>query len=984
MLKKATLREIKKSLGRYIAIMAIVALGVGFFSGLRIARSDMVSTADDYLQRVNFYDYRLISTLGFTDKQVSDMKKNSFVTAVEGSISSDILVPAENAADYVLKVYSIPSHVNKIDLIKGTMPTSDDECLLDIKAFDESHIGKTVRLSDANTSSDLSKFKYKEYKVTGLCLSPLYLNYVRGPSSLGSGMVNAYAYIPQGGFSTDYFTEINVKTDVDAQVYSKKYDRYIDNHQNQIEDIAKTLSTNRYDQIVSDANSKLSEGEATYLSNLQAYKEQRKNAYTQLNSAHEQILSAENRIKVQSAQLSEQKKKLLDNLSQIDAGISEIDAQISALEAIQGTIPPQDYQDSLIKLTKAKADLSEKKSAINAGLTSVYEGEEAVQSAYKKLSSSRNAYLTNLKAADEKFSSAKAQLDTAKAKIDEEKAKIGEIEQPKTYVLNRNANTGYVSFNNDSSIINGISKVFPAFFFLVAALVCMTTMTRMVDEHRTQIGIFKALGYSNGTILGEYMFYAGSSAALGAVLGFIAGSYLFPMAIWKAYSIMYPFDPSLNYIFDPGLALVTLAVALFCSMGATLVSCFSDFRVVPAQLIRPKSPKNGKRIWLEHVAPIWKRLSFLHKVTLRNIFRYKKRFFMMVLGISGCTALLLTGFGANDSIKNIVNFQYDEIMTYDYSIVFDQSMDETSRDNFKSESKTYIEDLAYLHEGSVDFIDGNKTSSSKLIVAEGDDLNGFVDLHNDSAQIKYPGFMEAVVCEKLAGEHGITKGDIIKLRDSNGNTMDVTVSGICKNYIYDYIYLSPETCAEGWGYVPEYKTAYAKSSDTTADGIMLSAKEIGNLSGVTATTVNNEIRDSVNRTMQSLDSVIGLLIISAGALAFIVLYNLTNINITERSNEIATIKVLGFYPRETSAYVFRENFILTGISIIVGLFLGKLLHNFVITQIKLDFIFFDVRIKLMSYILSIILTFAFAIAVSIVMYFKLNKISMTESLKAIE
>ena len=521
------------------------------------------------------------------------------------------------------------------------------------------------------------------------------------------------------------------------------------------------------------------------------------------------------------------------------------------------------------------------------------------------------------------------------------------------------------------------------FFFLVAALVCITTMTRMVNEQRTQIGVLKALGYSSRSVISGYLFYSGSAGFLGTLIGYFSCCIIFPAIIWRAYGIMYDFGCDLSYSFNIPLLLYSLAGALICSMGACLAAGMRDFKTAPSQLMRPKAPSAGKRILLERITPLWSRVSFLYKVTLRNLFRYKKRFFMMILGISGCTALLIAGFGINDTVKNIVGFQYNEIIKYDYSVHFDSAMNSKEQQAFKAETASYVSDLIFAHEEEVFFTSGEDETALTLIACKDDNFRDFIDLH-DSSAIEFPQTGNAVICMKLADSYDITEGDKIRLADDSGNEIEVTVSGICKNYVNNYVYISEETYREGFETAPEYAAAYAVSSDSSEDGIYKSAAAVSDNDNVLGTSICLDMENRICNMMDSLNAVIILIVAAAGALAFIVLYNLTNINITERVREIATIKVLGFYPKETSAYVFRENFILTGISAAVGLLLGKVLLEFIIGQINVSMITFDARITPLSYILSVILTFAFAVIVNIVMYYRLKKIDMIESLKSVE
>ena len=556
--------------------------------------------------------------------------------------------------------------------------------------------------------------------------------------------------------------------------------------------------------------------------------------------------------------------------------------------------------------------------------------------------------------------------------------------KPEVYVLDRDYNIGYTCFDSDTEIINSVSAVFPLFFILVAALVCMTTMTRLVDDNRTQIGVLKALGYGNFQVMNMYLFYSGSAAFLGSLAGFFIGTMIIPKVIWKAYGSVYSFNPNLNLVFNFKLGAICLIAALVCSMGSTMMSCLNDFKVVPAELIRPRAPKSGKKILLERITPLWNKIGFLYKISLRNIFRYKKRLFMMVIGISGCTALLVTGFGIKDSVSNIVDYQYGEIFHYDYAVNFKYNQDEKKENEFVESTKDTIKDSLFVHQSTVKFVKGKTNKSIRMVVSNGKDFGKFIDLHNKGKKVDFPKDGDVVISQRYARDYNVKVGDTITLRTDSMKTIKAKVSGIFENYIYTYCYMTPKTYKDDIGEEPDINSALVITKSQSKDAVYKSAAEVKALSSVSAITLNDEFKDRVNTMLGSLGAVIALVVISAGALAFIVLYNLTNINITERIREIATIKVLGFYPRETSSYVFRENFFLTGISAVVGLFLGKLLHSFVISKIRVDVVTFDTTISPMSFILSVVLTFVFAIIVSFVMYFKLGKISMTESLKSIE
>ena len=627
------------------------------------------------------------------------------------------------------------------------------------------------------------------------------------------------------------------------------------------------------------------------------------------------------------------------------------------------------FSEALSSLQASKAELDKNQAAIDEGRISLSSAKEEIAQGWAKIEDGRS------------------ELETAKQKLSDAEKEISKIEYPDIYVLDRDTNVGYVCFDNDTSIVEGIAKVFPVFFFLVAALVCMTTMSRMIEEQRTQIGVLKALGYSVGQILTKYMFYSGNSAVLGGIIGFFAGTYIFTWVIWEAYKMMYEFADVI-FVIDWATGAFALLAAIICSVGTTLYSCYHELSQVPAQLIRPKAPSSGKRIFIEKITFIWKRLKFLQKVSIRNVFRYKKRFFMMIVGICGCTALLVTGFGVRDSIKNVVSMQYDEIFHVDYEVTFNHGISEDEQEAFIEDNSQYADSFLFLHTGSVDVRQDGQIKSVNLVVSgDSSPIDDFISLHNDEGDLQYPGSGQGIINSNLAETLGIKETDELTVYDSDMNPLTVEITGLCDNYVYNYLYINEATYQSSFG-TPEINSAYVRGLRGDDGQLLSDPHEAGSAlmdsASVSSVTITEDFRNRIDNMMKSLDYVIALITISAAALAFIVLYNLTNINITERIREIATIKVLGFYPRETSAYVFRENIALTAIAAIIGLPLGKWLHSFAMSKIQIDMLSFDVHISLLSYILAVAGTFVFAMIVNLVMRRKLDKVSMTESLKSIE
>lgn len=547
-----------------------------------------------------------------------------------------------------------------------------------------------------------------------------------------------------------------------------------------------------------------------------------------------------------------------------------------------------------------------------------------------------------------------------------------------SYVLTRTDNTAYSNFESDSAIVDSIARVFPIFFLIVAALVCSTTMTRMLEDHRTQIGTMCALGYSGRAICCKYMIYSGSAALFGCAAGYYLGSWLFPQAIWKAYDLLYGFA-DLNFTVNLPLALVSLAGSLLCSVGVTWLVCRRRLSEMPAQLIRPRAPAAGKRIFLEHILFIWRRLSFLHKVSARNIFRFKKRMLMMLIGIGGCAALVLTGFGIHDSIANIADYQFEDIMRYDLAVSYADTVTETDIEQLLHAG---ADKYAVVKQDAAELKGAGSNKSAYLVVAE-TGLNGLVDLHNRSGTaIDYPKKGEAVINANLAKLCGVKLGDTVTVKYTDTAVARLKVVGLCENYVYNYIYISAETFTQQFhgDYAP--RTAFLRLKS----GIdpHMAATALAKSGAVTGTAVTADIRAGVLDSMQSLNAVVWLVILSAGVLALIVLLNLNNINITERVREIATIKVLGFYPGETASYVFRENLVLALMGTAVGLPFGVLLHRFVMDQIKIDMVSFNAVILPQSYLFTAAAVILFALISELFMYKKVNAIPMAESLKSIE
>lgn len=564
------------------------------------------------------------------------------------------------------------------------------------------------------------------------------------------------------------------------------------------------------------------------------------------------------------------------------------------------------------------------------------------------------------------------EIKKEKKKIRQE-LKDEKLEGQTWYVLDINSNTGFYQYKQDTERIDNVAKVFPLVFFIVAVLICLTTMTRMVEEERSQIGTLKSLGYKDSAIMFKYVLYASLATIIGGMIGVLIGYRLLPDIVFEMYKNMYRIgDIKLSYY--SSLTFQGMMIALLCTLGATIYTCRKALKESPANLLRPVAPAPGKRVLLEKIPCIWNRLSFSYKVTVRNVFRYKKRFLMTIIGIAGCTGLILAGFGLKDCIVKMVPHQYEDIFNYQVKITLDKNQTKDTINKIKENKK--VKDLLQIQEESIT-LDNKNTNQSITLIVPKDDVDGFIKLQDRKTKEKYQLKDGVIVTEKIANLLDLEKGDTLKFTGTD--TYTEKVSNITENYLFHYIYLPKE---EYKG--TTYNTILLKTKNMTEKQEKNFANELKEIRGVSNITFTSATRHVFDDTMDSFAYVSLILIISAGALAFVVLYNLSSINISERRRELATIKVLGFYDKEVYQYINRENTILTVIGILLGLGVGNILTMYIIKTCELDMLMFDPTIAPLSYLYAILITAAFAILVNIILYFSLKKIDMIESLKSVE
>ena len=1067
---KDALRDIKRTKSRYLSIFFITALGVAFFAGVKATCPDMKLTADKYFDDYNLMDIRLVSTMGFNNDDIAEIKKTSNIDKIMPSYSIDAMVNVDNR-DLVLKVLSLPEDINKVKLVSGRMPQKPYECVAEKGKIVNSgmSVGSKIELTSGCSKDIHDSLKLNKFTIVGIVETPYYISYERGTSSIGNGKINSFIMIPEECFKLPVYTDvfITVKNAKSKLCYDDNYKNIIDPVKKTLENIANKRLYSRYNEIIKEANEKINSSikdlnnaetksvlklksakdrllkskyeiskntvelknkEAEFNKKIKESEGKLADGYNQLGINEAKYNSEYNEFQKANSTVEDEFKKTEGQIESLDNQISNGKAELEVLKSELSTGQLSDAEKTQLeekisalqsKISTASAQLETLKSELANKKKSFYDAKIKLETAGETLKSKRKQLddekiaLENTKKnitgqfvdAEKKIKNARLQLKKGEAeyenakkeagkkisdaeiKIENAKKEVNKIEKPVWYVLDRNSNPGFVDYGNAADRMAAIAQVFPVFFFLIAALVCLTTMTRMVDEERTLIGTFKALGYSKLSIAFKFLLYALSASILGSIIGASIGFKIFPYVIFNAYEIMYTLPPVITK-FNFFYASISTAFAVIATGFAAWSACYSELAVAPALLMRPKAPASGKRIFLENIKFIWSKFTFTKKITARNIFRYKKRFFMTVLGVGGCTALLLAGFGLKDSIVSIVTKQFDELYKYDMVISLKSSSnlkDNTDIINsFKKDNR--IKDYMFIKEESVDAGHGKNEKSVTLLVPEGTDkLKDFITLRERTTGISVP-FSDkgVVITEKLSKMLNAGIGDDIYIKNGDTNKISVKVTGITENYVSHFIYMSPDLYKALYKESPKFEEILSKTADTSEDFENRLSTDLLKNSRISSVKFTTGISKNFNDIIVSLNYVVLVLIISAGALAFVVLYNLTNINVTERIREIATIKVLGFYDGEVVSYIYRENIILTVIGMALGLVLGIFLHRFIVVTAEVEYVMFGREIKPLSYVYSAVLTIVFSSLVNLVMYFRLKKVDMVESMKSVD
>ena len=1091
--------EIRKSPGRFLSILFIVALGVAFFSGIRASEPDMRLTGDTYFDESNLIDIKALSTYGVTQDDVDAILKIDGVEHAEGAYSADFMQIVDKKQK-VLHVISLQDEMNQVKLSDGRMPQKAGECLADQDAGYK--VGDTIKLRSGTSDEVIDTLTTDTLKVVGLCSSPMYISYGRGSATIGTGTISAFVMVPEETFDMDVYTEVyvQVKGAKNEVAFTDGYDKKVEKVLDQIEDITDERAEIRKQELVNEAQEKIDEAReeleqgradaASELADAAAKiadaEEQLTNGKAQITSGKKQIASAKNTLSKKESELEQAQNQYNAGLAQLQEGEAQYEAGLAQYEAAkpeaeakiqtgreeiekkkqelaaapaklellkqsvaeleqkqtegsiteeeaatlkelkENKIPQLEYfiangeqliasgeaeldaaqkqlDDTAATLAQTKSELDAAKASLNGVPQQLASGKAQIQSGWaeirkqeKKLEEGAAEIAENeAKVAEAKIEYTNGEEEAAQKiaegeqKIADAEAKVQDIEKPTWYVYDRDTLTEYSGYGENAERLGAIGRVFPVLFFLVAALISLTSMTRMVEEQRTAIGTMKALGYSKMSIAKKYLGYALIATAGGSVLGVLIGEKILPYIIVYAYGILYQHITHILVPYQWIYAWMAAAAAIVCTMAATFFACYKELVAQPAVLMRPPAPKNGQRVLLERIKFIWKHLSFTWKSCIRNLTRYKKRFFMTVFGIGGCMGLMLVGYGIKDSCYEIAELQFRDIQMYDGSVYLKEDISDETRQNLLDYMKDDSDIRHYMQTSmkNVTLVNGkNKRDTYQVVFSEPKDVKDYFDFHDRKSKEEYTLDDEGVIISEKTGKLLNAKaGDTIEIKDKENGNKKVKIAHICENYMGHYIFFTPSYYEKVYGENSEYNSIFfaGQKGDTQEDYNKI-GEDILTQDGALSVSYMRDIEKQLDDMLKSLNLVIVVLIISAGMLAFVVLYNLNTVNITERQRELATLKVLGFYDLEVAEHVYRENVLLTFIGAAVGVVLGKFLHTFIIDTVEVDTAMFGRNINFSSYMYSLLFTILFSLIVNGIMYFKLKKIDMVESLKSIE
>lgn len=987
----------------------IIFLGAAVFSGLRNTPYTMAASADAYLNSHNYADLTYIATLGFSDEDVAKVRKLKGVKKVVPCYQFDALFAHKDGKSGVT-VYSQEKYeksmLDRPELLKGCYPKKENECIIDVNLGKYNYkLGHTIELSNDNGT--------KTYKIVGIVNDPRYISNVdRGTNTLGDGTNSGFVEVLNEGArelglnkkvaelrNNDHlYTSllVDVEGTEKYNMFTSDYDNLIETVNTRVKSMLSEEMSDQYDQLTGDMQSQLDDAKKQYEEGYQEYKRN-------LDSFNSQISQGKIKLAEARIQFYEQKKIYLKKASQVSNATQQaynetkkIDQEIKVLhDSIKDTLGNiKDKDSAQDAFTKILNDLNENLNNFNnklQGVGQLLEGRiqlEKAQSQLDEAEAELNIQQSKLEVTENnakvQLNAAKEQLDAAKTQIDEAQQQLNQIPKGVLYSLTKNENVGIASYESYKQAIASIADVFPLIFFLVAALVSLTTMTRMIEEQRSYCGTLRALGYSKQDVIMQYIVYAFLATFFACILGILAGNQVFPRIIYFLFTyLMYGINQSTVLVQKWSISLMTVLISVGVTLLATLSVCLQELVSTPSVLMRPKAPKAGKRILMERMPFIWKRLNFNQKVTMRNLFRYKKRFWMSVIGIAGCTALIMLGFGVKNSVSDIIPSQYEEVYKYDALIKLNSDVEDTKKVENKIKRIEGVHNLTGAYRQNVTVLGNSEDYYSTMIVYDNaDEIKNFINFNDYKTKKKIILSDDGVVIsQKLAEKLGVKKGENMTFSYDN-TKYAVKVSNIVQQYVSHQVYMSKTFYENLTGMKSSASILYVdmntKKSNIKTLKNYLDHHNIGSMERLTASL------DEFQQRMSSLNIIVAILSGCAALLCFIVLYNLTNINIGERKGEIATIKVLGFRRKEYCDYIFRENIILSLIGASLGMFFGYFLHRFVVLTVEMDNMLFIRTMPLYIYLIAFGMTVGFTIIINLAMRHILDQVDMVESLKSIE
>jgi putative ABC transport system permease protein len=1082
---KTILREIRGTFSRFVAIFAIVALGVGFLAGLLATTPDMKISLDRYFDETNMMDLFVKATMGITEDDVraaEALEETGLVlpayamdTLVRTSGTSSVpteagaprgisRVPTEVGAPrgeelITARIYGLPleaardeGFVNRLELTSGRFPQADDECLVQQGGgyFEEFPIGTVFTIISPDLDEEQKVYHVDRYTITGIVKNPLFISFDREPTGVGNGRLGTALYVRDTSFALPVWTDlyITLKDARPRTSFTDPYQRAVDAARSTLEALGTERSLIRREEILTEARTRgreeIDRGSAEYeqaritarrelaaaRQRLDEGAEELARGKAELEEGEERIARGRETLALEQARTKKEledagallrrgeteiaaaQRTLAEGKAQLDAVEDEVEktrASRFRMSSARGKEGVAQYDQGRREWEEGSALVTAKERELRQGRTDLEQGRVRAGEEFAKAQADLDAGETEIAAGwlelleareeliagEEEYHAARIRADRMLREGEEglldAQRKVGTIviDQPQWYVLDRNSNVGCANFRANAEKIADLARVFPVFFLLVAALVALTSMTRMVEEERTQIGALKALGYRKRVIAAKYLIYCGLTGILGSALGMVTGFWGLPLIIYSAFGTMYRLPPLVTE-FNWPFGLIACGAVLICTMGATVYACYSSLWEKPAALLRPRPPRAGKRIFLESLPFIWNSMKFTHKVSARNLMRYKKHFFMTVIGIAGCTALMLTGFGLRDSIVSIARNQFEDILKYDLRL----ELEEAGAGAGEEIIHTYLPRTNAVRPGGyteINISNGyvisghERLSASVFIPRESASLGAFIGLKNRRTRDPFNFTADsAIITEKMAAVLGLSPGDRFTLENAEGRRAELILTGFTENYVGNYLYLGSGAYQAAFGGSLSYGTLLVNTGVKDLAGQDAITRRVLESDLVSGAEFTSQIQRTYNNLLVSINFVVLILIAAAGGLAVIVLYNLTYININERSRELATLRVLGFHRNEAAAYIFREISVLSITGAVAGLILGIPLHRFIIGVAENTDLMFGRNIAPLSFVFSALITLGFSGLVDILMLGKILRIKMAESMKGMD